>query len=382
MIVGIPKESYPGERRVALTPASVAALVKAGASVLVEAGAGLESGFTDKAYEDKGAALAESRSDLFKRSDVLLMVRTPGANPEQGAKDIEMMKSGQLIAGFSEPLTTPEITKSIAEKGVAMLSMELVPRITRAQSMDALSSMATVAGYKAVLLAADTLPKMFPMLMTAAGTITPARVFIVGAGVAGLMAIAQARKLGAVVQAYDVRDVVKEQVESLGAKFVEMELEAGDSEDKGGYAKEMDENFYRKQRELMTRVLAESDVVITTAAIPGRKAPLLVTKEMVEGMQPGSVIVDLAAATGGNCELTEADKVAVRHGVTILGPTNLASDLPKDASAMYSKNITTLLLQLLKEGKLVFNMEDEVIAGTLVCREGEVVHPRVKETLA
>lgn len=382
MIVGIPKESYPGERRVALTPASVPALIKAGASVLVEAGAGLESGFTDKAYEDKGAAMAASRDDLFKRSDVLLMIRTPGANPEQGGKDIEMMKSGQLIAGFSEPLTTPEITKSIAEKGVAMLSMELVPRITRAQSMDALSSMATVAGYKAVLLAANTLPKMFPMLMTAAGTITPAKVFIVGAGVAGLMAIAQARKLGAVVQAYDVRDVVKEQVESLGAKFVEMELEAGDSEDKGGYAKEMDENFYRKQRELMTRVLAESDVVITTAAIPGRKAPLLVTEEMVKGMQPGSVVVDLAAATGGNCELTEADEVAVKHDVTILGPTNLASDLPKDASGMYSKNITTLLLQILKEGELVFDMEDEVVAGTLVCRDGEVSHPRVKETLA
>jgi len=302
MRVGIPKEAAPGETRVAVIPAGAATLVKAGLQVVVESGAGLAAGFTDAAYSAQGASVV-SRADALA-SEILLQVRaTPPANG---------LHAGQAVIGFADPLGAPQAIRDVAATGVSMLSMELMPRITRAQSMDALSSMATIAGYKGVLLAANQLPRMFPMLMTAAGTVAPAKVFIVGAGVAGLQAISAARRLGAKVEAYDVRPAVKEQVQSLGARFVELPLESTDAEDKGGYAKAQDESFYRRQREMMIKVVAASDVVITTALIPGKRAPILVTTEMVEAMQPGSVVVDLAAERGGNCELTRPDEI-VQH---------------------------------------------------------------------
>ncbi len=381
MKVGVPKETFPGERRVALVPAGVPPLAKAGLEVVVQAGAGEGAGYRDQEYAEKGASIAPSRAEVFAEADVVLQVRTLGANPEAGRADLDLVRPGQVLIGFCEPLLEARLAAELAEKGVTLLSMELMPRITRAQSMDALSSMATIAGYKAVLLAANTLPRMFPMLMTAAGTISPARVFVVGAGVAGLQAIATARKLGAVVEAYDVRPAVREQVESLGGKFVELELETAEAEDAGGYARELGEEFYQKQREMMLRVVAASDVVITTAAIPGRKAPVLVTRPMVEGMRLGSVIVDLAAERGGNCELTRAGETVEHGGVTILGPVNIPSTIPYHASQMYSKNITTFLLHLVRDGSLELDGEDEITAGTLVTRDGAVVHPRVKEAL-
>jgi NAD(P) transhydrogenase subunit alpha len=375
MKVGIPRETWPGETRVAVVPAAVPGLKKAGLDVAVEPGAGTAAGFTDDMYRAQGAALLP-RSDLFNSSDILLQVR---AVPPDGSP----LRPGQTIIGFADPLGSPDVIRRIAPAGVNLFSMELMPRITRAQSMDALSSMATIAGYKGVLLAAVTLPRMFPMLMTAAGTISPARVFIMGAGVAGLQAISTARRLGAKVEAYDVRPAVKEQVQSLGAKFVELPLEAGDAEDKGGYAKAQDEAFYRRQREMMLKVVAASDVVITTALIPGQRAPILLTTEMVDAMAPGSVVVDLAAERGGNCELTRADEVVTHHGVTILGPSNPPALVPYHASQMYSKNITTFLAHLLgKDGatqaSLPINQDDEITRETLLTRGGEVVHPRVR----
>ena len=374
MKVGIPKETWPGEARVAVVPAAVAGLIKAGLEVAVEQDAGTAAGFTDEMYRAQGAALL-SRPDLFRTSDILLQVRaTPG--------DPALLRRGQTVIGFADPLGAPDAVRAVAATGATLLSMELMPRITRAQSMDALSSMATVAGYKAVLLAATTLPRMFPMLMTAAGTVSPARVFIMGAGVAGLQAISTARRLGAKVEAYDVRPAVKEQVQSLGARFVELPLESADAEDKGGYAKAQDESFYKRQREMMLKVVAQSDVVITTALIPGKKAPILLTTEMVEAMAPGSVIVDLAAERGGNCELTRPDEVVVHHGVTILGPSNPPALVPYHASQMYSKNITTFLMHLLgKEGarlpEFPINTDDEITRETLLTRGGELVHARV-----
>jgi H+-translocating NAD(P) transhydrogenase subunit alpha len=379
MKVGIPKETWPGETRVAVIPAAVAGLLKAGLDVAVEAGAGTAAGFTDEMYRAQGAMLV-SRSDLFKASDIVLQVRAIPA-------DLSLLRSGQTVIGFADPLGAPENVRTVAATGVNLFSMELMPRITRAQSMDALSSMATIAGYKGVLMAADHLPRMFPMLMTAAGTLTAARVFIVGAGVAGLQAIATARRLGAKVEAYDVRPAVKEQVQSLGARFVEMSLETGDAEDRGGYAKAQDESFYRRQREMMLKVVAASDVVITTALIPGKRAPILITTEMVEAMPAGSVVVDLAAERGGNCELTKPDEIVVHKGVTIIGPSNPAALVPYHASQMYSKNITTFLNHLLgKEGakktSLEFDLDDEITRETLLTRDGDVVHPRVKDLLA
>lgn len=381
MIIGIPKETFPGDHRVALIPATVPALTKAKLEVLVEAGAGQDAGYTDKAYQEKGAKIAAGRDELFKSADVILQVRSLGSNPETGRADLDLVRRDQVVIGFMDPLGSPRASRELAERGVTAFSMELLPRITRAQVMDALSSLATIAGYKAVLLAADALPRMFPMLMTAAGTVAPARVFIIGAGVAGLQAIATAHRLGAVVQAYDVRDAVKDQVKSVGAKFVELPLETGSAETQGGYAKAMDEAFYRRQREMMTRVVAESDVVISTAAVPGKRAPLLITGDMVKGMAPGSVIVDLAAESGGNCELTQAGRTVTVHGVTILGPVNLSATVPYHASQMYSKNVSALLLHLVKEGRLELNLEDEITRETLVSRGGEVVHPRVRKQL-
>ena len=370
MKIGVPTEQVSGERRVALVPASIAPLKKAGFEVLVERGAGDRAGFPDAAYIDKGAQAA-NRDDVFA-ADVVLQVRVGNLSPA---------KQGQVVIGMADPLGLPEAVRDLAARGVTAFALELIPRITRAQSMDVLSSMATIAGYKAVLLAAGSLPRMFPLLTTAAGTITPAHVFIVGVGVAGLQAIATARKLGAVVEAYDVRPAVKEQVQSVGAKFVELPLETAQAEDKGGYAKAQDEAFYQRQRDMMIRVVAANDVVITTAVVPGKKAPILVTAEMVRAMAPGSVIVDLAAERGGNCELTRADHVVVEKGVTILGPTNLPSTVPYHASQMYAKNITTFLLHLAKDGALNIDMSDEITRDTLIAKDGEVVNARVRAML-
>jgi NAD(P) transhydrogenase subunit alpha len=379
MKIGVPREKFPGENRVALIPSAAAALQKAGLEVVVEQDAGTAAGFPPAAYQQAGATVA-SRAVVYSTADILLQVRAIPA-------DVSRLRPGQAVIGFADPLGTPDAIRGLAGTGVMAFSMELMPRITRAQSMDALSSMATIAGYKGVLMAADHLPRMFPMLMTAAGTLTAARVFVVGAGVAGLQAIATAKRLGARVEAYDVRPAVKEQVQSMGARFVEMALETTDAEDKGGYAKAQDESFYRRQREMMLKVVAGSDVVITTALIPGKKAPILVTEEMVKGMAPGSVVVDLAAERGGNCELTRPDEVVVYGGVTILGPSNPPALVPYHASQMYSKNITTFLMHLLgkegaKKAALEVDPTDEITRDTLLTRGGEVVHARVKEMLS
>ncbi len=381
MIISVPKETYPGERRVALVPASVLPLVKAGQRVQIEAGAGASAGFTDDAYRDAGAEIVADRRQLFQAADVVLQVRGLGANLHAGAADLEAMRDGLVILAPCDPLGNPTAIQQLAERGVTLFAMELIPRITRAQSMDVLSSMATIAGYKAVLLAADRLPKMFPLMMTAAGTLTPAKVFVVGAGVAGLQAIASARRLGAVVHAYDVRPAVKEQVESLGAKFVEVPLETTGAEAAGGYAKQLGEEFYQKQRELMARTVAGSDVCITTAAIPGKPSPRIITAEAVRGMAPGSIIVDLAAERGGNCELTKADETIAESGVTILGPTNLPSEVPTHASQMLAKNLTNFAKLVIRGSEFHLNLEDEVVRATLAAYRGEVVSPQVRQLL-
>ncbi len=381
MIVGVPKETSPGERRVAIVPSIVPILVKGGMTVHVESGAGVQAGHSDAEYRDHGATVVATRAELFKAADIVTQVRTLGANLEAGKADLELLRKDQIVIGFADPLGEPNAAAEIGARGSLLFALELVPRITRAQSMDVLSSMATIAGYKAVLLAALYLPRIFPLMMTAAGTLKAAHVFVIGAGVAGLQAIASSRKMGAVVEAYDVRSAVKEQIQSMGAKFVEMELEAGAAEDKGGYAKELGEDFYRRQRELMMSVVKRSDVVVTTAAIPGKKSPVLITREMVEAMAPGSVIVDLAAERGGNCELTRADQVVGHQGVTIVGLTNLPSTVPTHASQMYAKNVATFLLHLVKKGELKLDLEDEILRETLVTRGGEVVLPRVRELL-
>lgn len=379
--IGIPRETYPGEKRVAMVPRAMDVLAKSGVEFLVEAGAGEAAGIPDSEYEKKGARMVSSRAELFREAEVVLQVRTLGANPQAGAADVPLLRGGQVVIGYAEPLTAGKECASFALTGASLLSMELMPRITRAQSMDSLSSMATIAGYKAVLMAADALPRMFPMLMTAAGTIAPAKVFVLGAGVAGLQAIATARRLGAVVSAYDVRPAVKEQVESLGAKFVQVELETAQAEDKGGYAKELGEEFYRKQREVLLQVVREQDVVITTAAVPGKKAPILITKEMIAAMAPGSVVVDLAAERGGNCEGTQAGQTISLGGVTIMGPLNLPSEIPYHASQMYARNIATFLKHLIKGGALTIDTADEITRETLVAQAGQVVHLRVRQAL-
>jgi NAD(P) transhydrogenase subunit alpha len=378
LIVGVAAESAPGERRVAIVPGAIPVLNKTGVQWIVEAGAGSAAGFPDSEYIEKGARIAD-RQEVFLTANVMLQVRSLGANPETGAADLLMLRRGQTAIGFGEPLTSPDAALSLAERGVDFLAMELMPRITRAQSMDALSSMATVAGYKAALIAADSLTRMFPMLMTAAGTIAPARVLVIGAGVAGLQAIATARRLGAVVSAYDIRPAVKEQVESLGARFVELELESTAAEGKGGYAKDMGEDFYRRQQELLAGVLAQQNVVITTAAVPGKTAPILITREMVGRMAPGSIVVDIAAERGGNCELTRPGETMDVGGVRILGPLNLPSMIPFHASQLYARNIATFLRYLIKDGQLTLDRDDEIVRETLVTFDGNVVHPQVRE---
>ena len=379
MLIGVPRETYPGERRVALVPNVLASLAKAGLDVVIEAGAGAQAGYPDGEYAAKGGKITGDRAELFGSADIIVQVLCHGSNDRTGAADLPLLRTGQILMGFLRPLGTLETIEQVASTGVTSFSIELMPRSTRAQSMDALSSMGTICGYKAVLIAADTVPKIFPMLTTAAGTITPARVLIIGAGVAGLQAIATARRLGAVVSAYDVRPAAKEQVQSLGGRFVELPIEATDAEDKAGYARPQDEAFYKRQRELLGKVVAESDVVITAAVIPGRTSPILVTREMVAAMAPGSVIVDLAAERGGNCEVTRAGETFTEGGVTIIGRFNLASSVPYHASQMYGRNLAAFLLYLVRDGKLQLDPKDEIVSSTLLTRGGEVVNARVRE---
>ncbi|HLX74013.1 MAG TPA: Re/Si-specific NAD(P)(+) transhydrogenase subunit alpha [Terriglobales bacterium] len=379
MIIGVPKESYPGERRVALVPLVVPALIKAGFQVVVEAGAGEQAGYPDASYAEKGARIVSQRAAVFSESDIIVQILCYGSNDVTGHADLPLMRKNQVLIGFLRPLGSVEVLQEIADRGVTSFSVESIPRTTRAQSMDALSSMATICGYKAVLVAADRLPRLFPMLTTAAGTITPARVLVIGAGVAGLQAIATARRLGAVTSAYDLRPAAKEQVQSLGGRFVELPVEAKDAQDERGYARAQDETFYQRQRELLGRVVRESDIVITAAVIPGKKSPVLVTREMVDGMAPGSVILDLAAERGGNCELTRTGQTVIEHGVTIIGAINFASGVPYHASQMYARNLTAFLQYLVKDGKLQLNQEDEIIRDTLVTQGGEIVNQRVRD---
>src|SRR5580698_5963664 len=362
-----------------MVPGVVPSLAKAGLNVVIEAGAGVGAGYPDADYLAKGASIVPDRAEVFRVADIIIQVLAHGSNDETGAADLPLFHRDQILIGFLRPLGSLKTIQEIAATGVTSFSVELMPRSTRAQSMDALSSMGTICGYKAVLIAADTLPRIFPMMTTAAGTITPARVFVIGAGVAGLQAISTARRLGAVASAYDMRPAAKEQVQSLGGRFVELPIEAQNAQDARGYGTAQDENFYARQRELLTRVVAESDVVITAAVIPGKKSPVLITEEMVKGMAPGSVIVDLASERGGNCELTRTGETVKAHGVTIIGAINLASSVPYHASQMYARNVATFLAYMVKEGKLQLNPQDEIIRETMVTHAGEIVNTRVRE---
>jgi H+-translocating NAD(P) transhydrogenase subunit alpha len=382
MIVGVPRETFPGERRVALVPSVVPTLAKSGLEVIVEAGAGIEAGYPDADYVAKGAKIVAERAEVFRTADIIVQVLAHGSNDKTGKADLPLFRRGQALIGFLRPLGDLQTIQEIAATGVTSFAVELMPRTTRAQAMDALSSMGTICGYKAVLIAADTLPRIFPMLTTAAGTITPARVLVIGAGVAGLQAIATAKRLGAVISAYDMRPAAKEQVQSLGGRFVELPIEAKDAQDAGGYAKAQDEDFYRRQRDLLGRVVAESDVVITAAVIPGKKSPVLVTRDMIERMAPGSVIVDLASERGGNCELCRPGEKVVANGVTVIGRINLASTVPYHASQMYARNITAFLQYLVRDGRLQLNLDDEIVRSTLLTRDGEIVNERVREFLS
>lgn len=366
MKIGVPKEIAPHERRVALVPETVAKLTKSGIEVQIEAGAGLGSSYPDGDYQAAGAQVISDRKTLFGTSDIFIKVQKPSA------EEIGLLREGSVLIGILQPLINPDLVQQLAQKKITAFAMDMIPRITRAQPMDVLSSQSTVAGYKAVLLASQYLPKFLPMLSTAAGTITPAKVFIIGAGVAGLQAIATARRLGAVVQAFDVRPAVKQEVESLGAKFVGLALE--EAADKSGYAKELSEEHKQKERELIAKYVKESDVVITTALVPGKRAPLLITKEMVAAMKPGSVIIDLAAEQGGNCELTQAGQEIAVNGVTVVGPINLPSSMSYHASQMYSRNIASFLsLLITKEKQLNLDFNDEIIKGCCVTHDGKIL---------
>jgi len=379
LTVGVPRETYPGERRVALIPSSVTALKKAGVAVVLEAGVGTEAGYADADYSAVGTQIVVSRGEVFAAADVILQVRMAGANRNAARADFASLRAGQSLIGLCDPFADPSLMAELAERNVSCFALELLPRITRAQSMDVLSSMASIAGYKAVILAANLVPKIYPMMMTAAGTITAAKVFIIGAGVAGLQAIATARRLGAVVKATDVRSAAKENVLSLGARFIDMGVE--DAAGVGGYAKAMDADFYRRQQAALAPTIAESDVIITTAAVPGKKAPLLISADAVRSMSPGSLVVDLAAEQGGNCELTKPGETVVEHGVSVIGCVNLPSTVPFHASQMFSRNVTAFLLLLVKDGKWAINRDDEIVQGTLVTADGQVVHPKVREML-
>jgi NAD(P) transhydrogenase subunit alpha len=377
VIVAVPKEIAPGERRVALVPDAVKQLAAKGVRVVVERGAGLAAGFGDAAYERAGAELEPDAKALLARADVVVKVQPPTARPE-GSHEIDSLRPGCLLVGFLRPLDAPELARRLADAKVTAFAIELMPRITRAQAMDALSSMSSLAGYRAVLLAAAALPRIFPMLVTAAGTIAPARVLVIGAGVAGLQAIATARRLGAIVEAYDTRPAVREQVESLGARFVELDLDTRDAEDASGYARAQDEAFYRRQREQLAKRVEAADVVITTALVPGQRAPLLIEEPTLAAMRPGSVIVDLAAEKGGNCAATVPDREVVVHGVRVLGPMNLPSDLATNASQMYARNLTAFLAHLIRDGKIELDLDDEITRGALLTHEGAIANEAVR----
>ena len=382
MIIGIPAEIKTAEKRVAMSPANVQSLTDKGVKVLFQTNAGDAAGYPDTLYTEAGATISTDRAEIFAQADIILQVQSFGSNNENSEADLASLRSGQMVIGMMDPLASPQAAQALADKGATAIALELVPRISRAQSMDVLSSMATLAGYKAVLMGASAAPRIFPMLMTAAGTLQPARVLIMGVGVAGLQACATAKRLGAVVEAYDVRPAAREQIISVGAKPVELDLDTGESEGAGGYAKAQGEDFLKRQRELMTAVVAEQDIIITTAAIPGAKSPILVTEDMVKAMKPGSVIVDLAAERGGNCDLTAQGKTVVAHGVTILGPENVPSELAHHASQMYGKNMQTLLELILdEEGNLNLDFNDEIVAGTVVAHKGEIPHPHMRKLL-
>lgn len=381
MIIAVTRELVTGEKRVSLCPDNVQLLIKAGVELWVEQSAGTQAGFSDEEYQTAGAKIISNRDELFAGAEIILQVQSFGSNTENAQQDLERLKPGQLVVGMMDPLAQPQAAQQVAETGATAIALEMVPRISRAQSMDVLSSMATLAGYRSVLLGAEAAPRILPMLMTAAGTLQPARVLIMGVGVAGLQACATAKRLGAVVEAYDVRPAAREQIISVGATPVELDLPTESSEGAGGYAKEQSEDFLELQRKLMTEVVARQDIIITTAAVPGAKSPILVTEDMLVAMKSGSVVVDMAAERGGNCALTQAGQTVVKHGVTILGPENLASELAYHASQMYGKNIQTLLELILQDGNISLDFDDEIIAGTVVAHDGDVPHPHMRKLL-
>jgi NAD(P) transhydrogenase subunit alpha len=381
VIIGITRELVAGENRVSLCPDNIQSLVVKGLEFLIEQNAGAQAGFSDEDYISVGAKVVSDRDELFAKSDVILQVQSFGSNTENADDDLKRLKAKQLVIGMMDPLAQPQAALQVASTGATAIALEMVPRISRAQSMDVLSSMATLAGYRSVLLGAEAAPRILPMLMTAAGTLQPARVLIMGVGVAGLQACATAKRLGAVVEAYDVRPAAREQIISVGATPVELDLPTESSEGAGGYAKKQSEEFLRMQREQMTEVVARQDIIITTAAIPGAKSPILVTEDMLKAMKTGSVVVDLAAERGGNCESTQMGKTVLAHGVTIVGPENLASDVAYHASQMYGKNIQTLLELILEEGEINLDFEDEIVAGTVIAHAGEVPHPHMRKLL-
>ncbi|HEV7388893.1 MAG TPA: Re/Si-specific NAD(P)(+) transhydrogenase subunit alpha [Gemmatimonadaceae bacterium] len=374
MLIGVPREIASGEKRVALVPDVIPQLTSAGHRVMIERDAGLRAGFTDEAYRAVGCEIVDSAADIYSTAQMILKVQRPGREENSGEAELDMMTEGTILIGLLQPAGDPALFQQLAERNIVALTMELVPRTTRAQMMDALSSQSTVAGYKAVLLAANALQKFFPMLMTAAGTVRPARVLVIGAGVAGLQAIATARRIGAVVEAFDTRPVVKEQVQSLGATFVEIDLHAEDAQDAGGYARELSERHIRREKELIHNRALQADVIITTALIPGKPAPMLVSAETVQAMRPGSVIVDLAGEQGGNCELSVPGDTIVRHDVTIIAPLHISSELAYHASQMYAKNVSALVALLAPKGELNLNFADDIIDAVTIVAGGEIRH--------
>jgi NAD(P) transhydrogenase subunit alpha len=381
MLIGVPREIASGERRVALVPEVVAQLTRAGHRIAVERDAGLRAGFTDDAYRAAGCDLVDRPADIYSTAQMILKVQRPAREESSGEAELDMMKTGTVLIGLLQPSGDPALFQQLAERGITACSMELVPRTTRAQMMDALSSQSTVAGYKAVLLAANALQKFFPMLMTAAGTVRPARVLVIGAGVAGLQAIATARRIGAVVEAFDTRPVVKEQVQSLGATFVELDVHMEDAQDAGGYARELSERHIKREQELIHGRATQADVIITTALVPGKPAPMLVSAETVRAMRPGSVIVDLAGEQGGNCELTVPGETVVRHDVTIISPLHISSDLAYHASQMYAKNVAALVALMAPKGELVLNFSDDIIDAVVITANGEIRHEPTRRRL-
>jgi len=380
VIIAIPKEILPGENRVACVPDVTSKFVKEGFEIHIEKNAGLSAGFTDEEYEKAGAKIFDNLEELYASADIVLKVQRPVDHPEAGKHEIDLMKSGTILITFLYPLHYPDLAERCAEKGINVISMDMIPRTTIAQRMDALSSQANIAGYKSVIMAANEIGKIFPLMMTAAGTISPAKVVIMGAGVAGLQALGTAKRLGAVVEVSDIRPAVKEEVHSLGGKFIEVETDEN-MQDESGYAKEASEEFLRKQKELIFKHVTEADIVITTALVPGKKAPTLITEEMVKNMRPGSVVLDMATEFGGNCEISEKGKTIKKYNVTIIGEPNLPSLVPTHASEMYSRNIYNYVTHFAREGKLELNLEDEIIKGSLITNNGEVINERVKGLL-